>query len=99
MNYRSPRILALAKECPKCMSCGAANDGTIVACHSNSQRHGKGMGLKAHDIPAFICSGCHDLLDGRVMTGMTREDKERMFLDACFWSVLWMLQAGKLRVA
>ena len=96
--YRNPRILALASECPKCCHCGRHNDGSIVAAHSNSQRHGKGMGLKAHDLPAYLCQECHDLLDGRMGT-LTRFEREQMFLDAAYESWLWLMQSGKLKVA
>lgn len=68
MNYRSPKLIALAADCPRCMSCGLVNLGTVVACHSNSQRHGKGMGLKSHDVVAYLCQECHDRIDGRVGT-------------------------------
>lgn len=62
MNYRNPRLLKLAAHYP-CQYCGA-DDGTIVAAHSNRQRHGKGMGIKAHDLCiAFLCNSCHDAVD------------------------------------
>lgn len=33
---------------------------TTVWAHSNFSEHGKGVGMKAHDIfGAFLCSGCH----------------------------------------
>ena len=64
--YRSKKILQAAKDCPCCMSCGKMNDGTIVMAHSNQQRDGKGMGIKAHDYRvAAVCSACHDEIDGR----------------------------------
>jgi hypothetical protein len=45
------------------MFCGN-DDGTIVAAHSNQSRHGKGLGLKAHDcFVAFLCAHCHHWLD------------------------------------
>lgn len=96
-NYRSPKLLSHAKDCPRCMSCGLGNDGTVVGCHSNSQRHGKGMGLKAHDIPAFCCSDCHDRIDGRA-GNLTRNQRDEMFLDAVFFTTLWLLQTGRMVV-
>ena len=40
------------------------NPETTVACHSNQQQHGKGMGIKAHDwATAWGCSSCHAWLD------------------------------------
>lgn len=45
-------------------------DDTVVPAHSNQQKHGKGMGLKARDdytVPA--CYACHAELDqGKAMT-------------------------------
>lgn len=96
-NYRNPTILALAQHAPHCMHCGSSNHGEVVACHSNSLRHGKGTGIKAHDVPAYLCRGCHDLLDGRAGT-LTRHEKDVMFLDAAYDSIVWLLQEGHLKV-
>lgn len=43
---------------------------TVVACHSNQSKHGKGMGLKAADIFTVPgCYSCHMELDqGRLMS-------------------------------
>lgn len=64
MNYRNKKLTQSAKN-ERCVSCGA-DDSTIVWAHSNSQKHGKGMGIKAHDIfGAYLCLFCHDMYDGR----------------------------------
>ena len=99
MSYRNPKLLKLASEAPRCMNpvCGKPNSGDIVACHSNSQRHGKGMGLKAHDAPAYLCSECHDYLDGR-KGSMCRADRERMFLESAYETWVWLMESGYLRV-
>lgn len=35
-----------------------------MAAHSNQQRDGKGMGIKAHDFRvAYLCSECHTRVD------------------------------------
>lgn len=65
MTYRNPALLDLARHAPRCFCCGQANDGTVVAAHANLIELGKGMGIKAADIPAFLCHVCHDLIDGR----------------------------------
>ena len=58
MNYRNKKLTQSAKH-EACVSCGA-DDGTIVWAHSNMQRHGKGMGIKAHDLfGAYLCHKCH----------------------------------------
>ena len=62
MNYRNPRILALAQD-HSCQACGQDNQ-TTVAAHSNSQAHGKGLGIKSHDcFVGFCCSDCHYFID------------------------------------
>lgn len=94
-NFRSPLLLRLAEKAPYCMSCMRINDGTVVAAHSNAQRHGHGMGLKAHDVPAFCCKDCHDEIDGR-SGSYNRYERERMWLDAMFRTMLWLLQEGHL---
>lgn len=43
---------------------GAAGRNTVVPAHSNQQKHGKGMGLKARDeftVPG--CAACHSWID------------------------------------
>ncbi|HDR9497073.1 TPA: hypothetical protein QDC06_000260 [Burkholderia cepacia] len=37
---------------------------TVVPCHSNQAKHGKGMGIKAyHEFTVPGCANCHRLLD------------------------------------
>ena len=99
-NYRNERLLALAKECPRCMSCGDFNAGDVVAAHSNSQRMGKGIGLKAHDIPAYLCGDCHAIVDGRMESIIhNRESRERMWADAVVQTWLWLMQEGMLEIS
>lgn len=97
MNYRNPTLLKLARECPRCMCCGVSNQGQVVACHSNKQRHGKGIGHKAHDLCAYMCFDCHNLLDGR-KPGWDSIQKELAFADGLFKTMLWLLQEGHLTV-
>lgn len=63
--YRNRKLLGLARIAPKCFCCNRDNDGTVVAAHANMQSMGKGMGIKAADVVAFLCRDCHDLVDGR----------------------------------
>lgn len=59
---RSPALLKAAREIP-CQCCGA-QDGSVVAAHSNQARHGKGRSIKASDIYiASLCSRCHNAVD------------------------------------
>ena len=62
LNYRDKTILEAVREFP-CARC-SVSDGTVVAAHSNQQRDGKGMGIKAHDYRiAALCHKCHMELD------------------------------------
>lgn len=89
-EYRNPRLLALAKDAPRCFCCGRENDNTVVSAHSNEQAMGKGMGHKASDIPAFVCATCHDLIDGR-NGGWSREAKIQEWRRAALLSMRWAL--------
>lgn len=73
MIYRNQRLLEAARELP-CQHCGA-QDGTVVAAHSNQLRDGKGRGIKAHDYRiASLCYRCHSDLD----QGSTMSKQERL---------------------
>lgn len=59
---RLPKYLAAARG-QRCVCCGA-DDGTIVAAHSNLSEHGKGGHHKAHDcMVAWLCMRCHTWYD------------------------------------
>jgi len=79
MTYRNRRLLDLA-EGQRCVMCGA-DDGTVVAAHSNLSEHGKGMGVKAHDsMHAWLCHRCHAEYDqGRKMN---KAEKREFILTA-----------------
>lgn len=96
-NYRCERLLDIARHAPKCMSCGAYNQGDVVAAHSNALKHGKGKGIKAHDLVAYVCRECHSQIDG-AEGGLSREAKYLMFMDAFYNTVLWLLREGHLKV-
>lgn len=97
MTYRNRKLLDLARECPMCMSCGRANDGTIVAAHSNQLRDGKGTGIKAADYRiAFLDHVCHAELDqGKTMN---REEKVAFWERAHRKTVAWLFESGKVGV-
>ena len=100
MNYRNRKLLDLA-EGRACQNCGA-QDGTIVAAHSNLPEHGKGARIKAHDcFHAWLCFRCHSWLDqggvGRDPTGVyrpTRDDKAEMFCRAMDRTTLELWREG-----
>jgi|GEM_PF-4464688 len=95
--FRSPDLLSLAAKAPKCFHCGAKNVGQVVGCHPNGLHYGKGTGQKGHDIPAFFCGECHDLMDGRTGT-LTRFERDLMYLRGSNDSLAWALQSGYLQV-
>ncbi len=71
MTWRCRRLLDEAQHHP-CQACGGV-DG-VVAAHSNSGRHGKGLGIKAHDaFVAFLCCKCHWWVDQSRATGGDRK--------------------------
>lgn len=75
---RSKALLEAARKIP-CQWCGA-DDGTVVAAHSNEMAHGKGRGIKADDnMIASLCFSCHTELDqGKWMTKMERRGMWRV---------------------
>tara|TARA_R110000772_G_scaffold4094_3_gene14466 strand:+ start:6059 stop:6388 length:330 start_codon:yes stop_codon:yes gene_type:complete len=86
--YKSPRIKlpklqksAEGKECVMNVEGVCNNDSsTVVLCHSNSSKHGKGMGTKAHDFFAvWGCHACHDWLDGRSHQEVPADVKQHAF--------------------
>lgn len=101
-TYRNPKILQHAKGRP-CTNCNR-EDGTTVAAHSNLAEHGKGKGIKAHDLfSAFLCHACHSWLDqgtGRDPTGIWQSDKmdkREMFMRAMHKTMLILLRDGVLK--
>lgn len=74
MTYRNRKLLDLAED-QACVMCGA-QDGTVVAAHSNLGEHGKGLGLKAHDcMHAWLCYRCHTEYDqGKKMNYEQKRD-------------------------
>jgi hypothetical protein len=75
------------------MHCGL-NDSTTVAAHSNQQRDGKGMGIKAHDYRiAFLCHTCHAAID---QGSGSREEKKQIWEEAHRKTVGWLFETGKI---
>lgn len=60
--------------------CGA-EDGTVVASHSNQLRDGKGQGIKSYDFrTASLCFSCHMEIDNGKK--FTREQKRDYWEEA-----------------
>ena len=75
---RDKKRLQACRSLP-CQHCGA-EDGTVVAAHSNEGIHGKGRGIKASDeFIAALCFTCHANIDqGR----MSKEDRTQIWHNA-----------------
>jgi hypothetical protein len=93
--FRSKTLLEVARQCP-CQGCGA-EDGTVVAAHSNQLRDGKGRSLKAHDYRiAALCYNCHYAIDqGSRMTAQERLD---FWEDAHRKTIGWLFEHGYITV-
>jgi hypothetical protein len=88
MNYRNKKLTKSAKH-ESCVSCGA-NDSTIVWAHSNSQKHGKGMGMKAHDLfGAYLCHKCHTNYDSGDTLGMLSKNGINMIDKKSWFMEMW----------
>jgi hypothetical protein len=93
--YRSRKLLDIVRESP-CQICGA-QDGTVVAAHSNQQRDGKGMGIKAHDYRiAALCYTCHaDVDQGQ---RLNKEERKAVWDEAHRRTIGWLFDRGHLIV-
>lgn len=95
MTYRSEKLLRAVRDLP-CQSCGA-EDGTVVAAHSNRLADGKGRGLKAPDYRiAALCFRCHAELDqGRKLS---RDERAELWLSAHHKTIGELFERGVIRV-
>jgi hypothetical protein len=95
MMYRNPSLLKSAQYV-HCVSCGNPN---AVWCHSNQMIHGKGRGLKAHDIFGFYgCDACHAWFDGRsnIAPPSAKSDKFEWFREMWERSIIVACDGGYL---
>lgn len=94
--YRNQNLLKSVRSSP-CQHCGA-DDGTIVAAHSNQLRDGKGRGLKAHDYRiAALCYTCHADLDQG--SKMTKEERVNMWEAAHRKTIGWLFENAIVTVS
>ena len=95
MTYRSKALLRACRYLP-CQICGA-EDGTVVAAHSNQQRDGKGMGHKAADYRiAALCSQCHAEIDQGI--GYTKELRRELWEQAHRKTLGELFERGMIEV-
>ena len=67
----------------------------MVAAHSNQQRDGKGMGIKAHDYRiAALCYTCHaDIDQGKTLS---KQEKFNKWDEAHRGTIGWLFERGHL---
>ncbi len=93
--FRNQKLLEIVREF-ECVLCGA-EDGTVVAAHSNQLRDGKGKGIKAHDYRiAALCYRCHMAIDQGHR--MNKQEKEAMWEEAHRKTIGFLFERGKLWV-
>lgn len=93
--YRNKKLLEAVRDAP-CMNCGA-QDGTVVAAHSNSLSDGKGRGIKAHDHKiAALCFRCHHELDQGAK--LDRQERRELWLGAHLKTMTWLFESDRLTV-
>jgi hypothetical protein len=76
----NPALLKMAHGKPFLLrvKCDGSPSETTVAAHSNSGRHGKGMGRKADDCyTVWACARCHTWLDSSY--NATQEERQAAF--------------------
>lgn len=100
MTYRNRKLLDLAHKLNDCPLCSKYQDWGLNPMHSNQQRHGRGLGLKAADhFHAAGCNECHDLIDKS--STLSREEKEALWQRAFeitltrYWENGWLVVKGK----
>ena len=93
MMYRNPKLLKAIRGCA-CQRCGA-DDGTIVAAHSNQLKDGKGRGIKSHDYRiAALCYHCHAEIDqGK---DMSRAERVEAWEEAHRKTIGWLFDNGAI---
>ena len=102
--HRDRKFLDLAHRVNRCQfnlqGClGYSADGMEPA-HSNQQKDGKGMGIKAHDFRhVAACTHCHSQYDGRIPRPYTRMQLEELFDEAWQRTLTLYFTSGWLKVA
>ena len=93
--YRNQKLLETVREF-ECALCGA-EDGTVVAAHSNQLRDGKGKGIKAHDHRiAALCFRCHMAIDQGHR--INKQEKKAMWEEAHRKTIGFLFERGKIWV-
>lgn len=96
MNYRNRALLNLAHQLNTCPGCGGWSMHGLEPAHSDSQKHGKGTGIKAHD--AFHAALCHDCHTALHSNKLDREEKRELWQRAFDATLLTYFRNGWLVV-
>lgn len=76
--------------------CNGTPETTVLA-HINGVRFGHGIAKKTNDIhAAYACSACHDAVDGRTKTSMSKDDLEKAHYQGVFETQLKLMKKGLL---
>lgn len=71
------------------------NPETVIFAHKG----GGGMAMKSPDIlGAYCCSSCHDVIDGRVKTEISRKAIKIDFYDGIFRTQLILIEKGLINI-
>lgn len=82
-----------------CVRCGNQDGTTVLAHYQGDMAHklGKGMGRKTDDLcGAWLCSRCHDLLDGRIPSCHSMQDRSIELAVYCLKTITIRYERGAL---
>lgn len=76
------------------------NPQTTVYAHLNGIRFGHGVGQKCSDLHgAYCCNDCHDVVDGRVKTGLhSKEAIKLMHLQGVIETQIKLIEKGLVKL-
>jgi hypothetical protein len=93
--YRNQRLLEVVRNAP-CQICGA-QDGTVVAAHSNQLRDGKGRSVRALDYRiAALCFRCHAEIDQG--STLSKQERREQWEEAHRKTIGWLFENDHLKV-
>lgn len=97
MTIRNRKLLDLAHEAPCMLKLAPATCGQFpsIPCHSDMQRHDRGVGHKSHDCMAVPgCPDCHTLFTRK----LGRDQYEQIWLSAFEEYIVWLWENNLIQV-
>jgi hypothetical protein len=97
--HRDRRLLDVAHEAPCMLQLGVEGCGNnlSVPCHSDMQRHGRGVGNKSHDCLAVPgCPACHAVF---TRSHQGQAGYEQTWLCALERYLVWLWKNKRVRVS